>query len=243
MIKKTFILFCLAAILPLAYSQSSNGRPCRTEPTVKDYDGNVYTTVQIGKQCWLRENLRTTHYANGTPIAFGNDTMSTTTPYRYYPNADEKNVPVYGYLYNWAAVMHGCQASNLNPSGVQGICPNGWHVPSEAEWRELVKLTGKRKKWWRNNLYAVPTLCDNLDYGYKSYDYVKIWNKTGLSLRCSGAFLGYYYSFKSSTVLWTSTDNQSKSAVYLFINKYAQIEDYESLPKSNALPVRCLRDK
>lgn len=47
------------------------------------------------------------------------------------------NVSRYGFLYNWPAVMHGASSSNANPSGVQGICPNGWHVPSDAEWTEL----------------------------------------------------------------------------------------------------------
>jgi len=48
-----------------------------------------------------------------------------------------ENVARYGYLYNWPAVMHGASSSEANPSGVQGICPNGCHVPSDAEWLEL----------------------------------------------------------------------------------------------------------
>jgi uncharacterized protein (TIGR02145 family) len=42
-----------------------------------------------------------------------------------------------GYLYNWAAVMHGASSSDANPSGVQGICPDGWHVPSKSEWDQM----------------------------------------------------------------------------------------------------------
>ena len=114
---------------------------CPGMPTVTDYDGNVYNTVQIGNQCWMRENLRTTHYADGTLIPSGT-TVSTTDPYRYAPNGDASNVPAYGYLYNWPAVMHGAASSSANPSGVQGICPAGWHVPSDAEWTQLTDYVG-----------------------------------------------------------------------------------------------------
>lgn len=111
--------------------------------TLMDADSNVYHTVQLGDQCWMKENLRTTHYADGTEIPLGT-AASTTDAYCYYPtgnfddNVNFRNVPLYGYLYNWPAVMHGASTSSSNPSGVQGICPTGWHVPSNAEWTQLV---------------------------------------------------------------------------------------------------------
>lgn len=112
---------------------------------VKDIDGNKYDAVRIGDQVWMAENLKTTRYADGTTIPLGeNNVCSKTQPYRYYPDNIQGNkgneiyVKNYGYLYNWAAVMHGASSSNANPSGVQGICPNGWHVPSESEWTQLI---------------------------------------------------------------------------------------------------------
>lgn len=98
---------------------------------VTDYEGNHYSTVKIGNQCWMAENLKSTHYANGTLIA---DAVA-------YDN-DEGNAFTYGRLYNWDAVMNGESSSNSNPSGVQGICPDGWHVPSDAEWMELEMTLG-----------------------------------------------------------------------------------------------------
>lgn len=83
------------------------------------------------------ENLKTTHYSNGTEIPLGTS-ESNTVGYRYNPNSDASNVDSYGYLYNWPAVMNGASSSNEIPSGVQGICPVGWHVPSNAE---LIALT------------------------------------------------------------------------------------------------------
>lgn len=122
-----------------------DGQPCPGSPTVTDIDGNVYHTVQLGNQCWMKENLRTTRFANGDSIlldpnpvymlGYGND--ANPNPYRYAPNNDSCNVSVYGYLYNWSALMHGDSSSYDLPSGVQGICPDGWHVPSFYEWNEL----------------------------------------------------------------------------------------------------------
>ena len=102
------------------------------EKAVTDVDGNTYTAVKIGDQVWMAENLRTTKYADGTEIPL--DTMEG--PSRYYPDGTAASVDKYGYFYNWKAVV------NADPDSlqgnVQGICPNGWHVPSDAEWQELV---------------------------------------------------------------------------------------------------------
>lgn len=121
----------------------NDGQPCPEAATVSDYDNNTYNTVKIGSQCWMKENLKTTHYANGISIPMGS-TYSYTAPYRYAPNDDSVNVSTYGYLYNWAAVMHGASSSSTNPSGVQGICPIGWHVPSDAEWTQLTNYVGSQ---------------------------------------------------------------------------------------------------
>ena len=110
---------------------------------VTDIDGNSYDAVRIGEQVWMASNLRTTRYANGDAIPEG-QLPSYTEPYRYTPST---NVEEYGYLYNWAAVMHGASSSTANPSGVQGICPNGWHVPSDAEWSQLTGYVGSHSEY------------------------------------------------------------------------------------------------
>jgi uncharacterized protein (TIGR02145 family) len=99
-------------------------------------DGNIYNTVKIGNQWWMAENLKY------LPSVVGPGTGSKTTPYYYVYGyngrvvADAKttsNYTTYGVLYNWPAV---------NPSGVQGVCPTGWHLPSDAEWTELTDYLG-----------------------------------------------------------------------------------------------------
>ena len=117
--------------------------PCLGTTTLMDYDGNIYKTVQIGQQCWMKENLRTTKYADGISIALGS-IPSTTIAYRYYPDNNSSNVNTYGYLYNWKAVMRNSSSSDANPSGVQGICPTGWHVPSDEEWKQLTNYVSSQ---------------------------------------------------------------------------------------------------
>ncbi|MCD4663890.1 MAG: fibrobacter succinogenes major paralogous domain-containing protein, partial [Bacteroidales bacterium] len=96
--------------------------------TVTDYDGNVYETVEIGTQTWLKQNLRSSHYADGSPI---------DEVFAYEGN--ESYVSDYGRLYTWSAVMG---TGKSIAAKVQGVCPNGWHVPSEAEGEVLEDYLG-----------------------------------------------------------------------------------------------------
>ena len=101
--------------------------------TVTDYDGNVYETIAIGDQIWMAENLKSLHASDGAEI-------SEVWSY----NDDTANVDLFGRLYSWEAAMHGESASNEVPSGVQGICPAGWHLPSKAEWLILAFYLGRQ---------------------------------------------------------------------------------------------------
>ena len=120
---------------------------CPGIPSLMDVDGNRYNTVKIGQQCWMRENLRTKKYADGTPILQGNG-ASTTIGYWYYPMNQPEYMYTYGLLYNWPATMHDDIPSNSNPSGVQGICPDGWHVPSDAECAQLLNYVRSQSQNW-----------------------------------------------------------------------------------------------
>lgn len=114
---------------------------------VADVDGHLYDAILIGNKVWMIQNLKTTRFANGEDIPVGSvDEVSDESPYRYAPDANFSNIEKYGYLYNWSAVMHGENSSGANPSGVQGICPYGWHVPSKAEWSQLVTFVGTQSE-------------------------------------------------------------------------------------------------
>ncbi|MBN2778404.1 MAG: fibrobacter succinogenes major paralogous domain-containing protein [Bacteroidales bacterium] len=101
--------------------------------TVSDFEGNSYEWVKIGTQIWMAENLRSTKYSDGTEI---NPFFPSTFGYYAYAN-DPANIPVYGYLYNMEAFSNGEPTSDAIPSGFQGACPSGWHVPSDGEWDVL----------------------------------------------------------------------------------------------------------
>ncbi len=99
------------------------------EGQVEDIDGNVYSTIKIGTQEWMTENLRTTRYRDETPIPnISDNTLWSNANYgawSWYDNDSSYTQP-FGNLYNWYAVNDG-----------RGLCPAGWHVPSDAEWTTL----------------------------------------------------------------------------------------------------------
>jgi len=101
-----------------------------TTVVCEDIDGNVYETIQIGEQLWMAENLKTTHYKNGYPIATGYSDgdweILEQGAYAVYGDSD-----VYGNLYNWYTV-----------DDERGICPDSWHVPSDEEFMELEMYLG-----------------------------------------------------------------------------------------------------
>jgi len=101
---------------------------------VTDIDGNVYQTINIGGQIWMAENLKTTHFRDGTPVTNvpdDNDWFNLTAEGYCNYNNDEAVADTYGRLYNWYAA-----------SDVRGIAPEGWHVPSYAEWDILKNYLG-----------------------------------------------------------------------------------------------------
>jgi uncharacterized protein (TIGR02145 family) len=101
--------------------------------TVTDLNGNVYQTIEVGNQIWMKENLRTTKYNDGTDIQLVSDASTWsnlfTGAYCYYDNltANQDN---YGNLYNFLSIESG------------KLCPQGWHVPSDTEWKELEMSVG-----------------------------------------------------------------------------------------------------
>jgi uncharacterized protein (TIGR02145 family) len=119
-----------------------------TYTTVTDYDGNVYKTVTLGTQVWMAENLKTTRYSYGAsiPLVIGNVNWQVLTAnskaYCWYNDDSGTNANTYGALYTWAAVMNGAFSSSASPSGIQGVCPTGWHVPSDSEWTILTDYLG-----------------------------------------------------------------------------------------------------
>jgi uncharacterized protein (TIGR02145 family) len=101
--------------------------------TVSDYDGNIYSTVHIGNQIWMAENLKTTKYSDGTSIPLVTDDtawINLSTPGYCWYNNNDAAAQTYGALYNWYTVNMG------------NLCPTSWHVPTDAEWTTLTDYLG-----------------------------------------------------------------------------------------------------
>lgn len=238
------------------------GQPCPGTPTLTDIDGNVYNTVQIGNQCWMKENLRTTHYANNVPIRSGNNSTSITERYpkRFAPNNDESLVPAYGYQYNWFALMPGASSSNANPSGVQGVCPDGWHVPSDAEWTQLENYVSSQSEYVctiNDSIYEdyfpdVPKIAKSLaaTTGWETNDIennctigndLNANNATGFSALPAGERAGSSLGFCTYACFWTST-NQGEYHLFREIWSSQDCVGRESAYGYLGCSVRCVKD-
>ncbi len=223
-----------------------------TEP-VTDYDGNKYQTVQIGAQLWMRENLKTTHYADGTVLMDGTGAGDLsddfTSKYQFAYGDDESNVSAYGRLYTWAAVMNG--ESGGDPGRVQGVCPDGWHVPDDDEWQELEVFLGFTERQasqtgWRGSNQGL--VLRETGAGHWSdiwRDYIAGTNESGFSALPGGSRL-YNQSFANITEhanFWSATESLASFAWSrrLYYN-YSMVYRYDDY-KSRGYSVRCVKDQ
>ena len=223
--------------------------------TVKDKDDNIYNSIQIGNQCWMKENLKTTKYADGTPIAQGNGT-STTVAYWYYPENNSVNKNKYGLLYNWKAVMRNASSTNTSPSGVQGVCPTGWHVPSDREFQQLTKYVYAQPEYrceYYLGSYIDKSLASTTDWN-SSTNTCAVGNNqednnaTGFSAVASGYYYGGssgYTNIGTGARFWSSTDSSSEGFAINLPVDYDENQHYTEhygVAKTRGLSVRCLRD-
>jgi uncharacterized protein (TIGR02145 family) len=196
--------------------------------TITDIDGNVYNTVKIGDRIWMKENLRTTRFNDGTPIKLVTDSTawaSMRTPaYCWYNNDPESYKDLYGALYN------GFTASSSK------ICPQYWHVPGDAEWTALTQLLGGEK-------IAGGKLKES-GYDYWVSPNVAASNETGFSGIPGGVRYsdGIFHDFGFGSYYWTSTE--SSAGRYWF--RYMDYE-YSDLFRFNntgsiGFSIRCVRD-
>ncbi len=232
-----------------------NDTPGIIHNAVTDIDGNHYDAVKIGDQVWMAENLRTTHYADGTAIPGGENEFLTDICYPdpYYCINSDLDAIACGYFYNWPAAMHGAASSNTVPSGVQGVCPNGWHLPSDAEWTILTDYVSSQSEYTcdgiSNNI--AKALASIEGWATHEYDCVPgndqtSNNATGFGAVPAGVYwLGNYRGFGGSTSFWSSTEkvNGIENAAYgrsLFLFNPG-VSQYDTL-RSGGLSVRCVRD-
>ncbi len=228
--KVTALVFSTFLFSGFSVAQTSVAAPTGTEAIdpsepsadVTDIDGNVYRSVQIGRQVWMAENLRTTRYRNGDAIPYARRDRAWTTKtvgMRCTYEHDDALADRYGQLYNFFAVQD-----------ERGLCPSGWHVPSDAEWTALTDalggevVAGKKMKttaWGGTNssgFSALPGGARTNDYGSFFYG-------------------GYYGGW------WSSSAFGTYYAWYRFL-----ASDYDDVYRSYnsqrfGFSVRCVRDE
>jgi uncharacterized protein (TIGR02145 family) len=256
----------LTSILPLtgyyvrAYATNSNGTTYGNQvtfstsstpfcgSTIADIDGNIYNTVQIGTQCWTQRNLNVTKYRNGDSIpnmednTQWSDTYITNIGGSCTYNNTVSSGSLWGRLYNWYAI-----------SDPRGLCPAGWHVPSDGEWTILVDHLGGSgiaggplkstqsqpvPRGWGLSTGATNTSgFSGLPGGWRSFD--GGWSSESGNMWTS---VGYVSATRLTGYWWSSTDGGSVDAwsrdLYFDSTSVGrQVKD-----QSHGFSVRCIRD-
>lgn len=191
--------------------------------TLTDVDGNTYRTVVLGKQTWMKENLKVAHYRNGDAIASTHDTLAicyqNEPKYQWPFGGNEKLVNMYGRLYTWHVVTDSRQ-----------VCPSGWHLPTPGEWIELQKfLCLDTFKLENTNSQAYADIISNMVSDYKPSQ------PNGGMRGCGGAYL------QTSLSWWCKSTNSELSNIWdlgpLFGHRIKSFHE-----ENNGLPVRCIKD-
>ena len=203
-----------------------------TNSTITDVDGNVYTSVTIGTQEWMIENLRTTKYSDGTAIPNVTDktqwTVLSTGSWCHYDN-DNQYDTIYGKLYNWYAVETG------------KLCPTGWHVPTDAEWTVLTDyLTANGHSGAEGT--ALKATSGWNDYNGQSGNGTDDYGWNGLP----GGYLrgnnGDFDIIGTNGLWWSSSNDASGSAWYRILNNHNDELATSYGYQRNGYNIRCLRD-
>jgi uncharacterized protein (TIGR02145 family) len=204
----------------------------------------------------MRENLRTKKYADSTSITYGESfPPSATTAYYYYPGSPD-NVPTYGLLYNWSAAMKNEGSSDTDPSGVQGVCPHGWHLPSRTEWNQMSDYVSSQPAYYcdENPGYVAKSLASTTGW-LENADLCAVGNNlsannaTGLSILPAGTFNDGHSNFGFMTILWSATERNGTHGHEFFlasINSFLIQSDYGKnigvQYKYAGFSVRCVRN-
>ena len=228
--RKTALILTVIFFSIFMFFNCNKKTPTENEDTLKvtDIDGNTYQTVKIGDQIWMAENLKVTRYRNGDDIPIVTNYSEwgdlSTGAWCIYGNTSGS---YYGLLYNWYAV-----------NDVRNIAPEGWHVPSRAEWGTLIEYLG-----W-----------DNVAGGKMKETGTSNWaapntgatNESGFTALPGGRRSphGFYGDLSANAYFWSSSEDLSRDGnAWNRILNYDNSEVYDgSYHKKNGLSVRCVRD-
>jgi len=207
---------------------------------VTDYDGNHYNAVLIGNQIWMAEDLRVTFYPNGDPIPnitdntiWGNlNDNDIDDAYCFYNN---DNTTDYGALYTYSAAI----GDNWDRDNVenQGVCPDGWHLPTEADWTTLIDYLGGESIAGGKMKEIGTTHWNNPNTGAD--------NSSGFSALSTGDrrdYDGVFYALGNNGYWWSATNYSSNNAYGCYILYNNTTTFHNNFYKSNGFSIRCVKD-
>ncbi|HCI55359.1 MAG TPA: fibrobacter succinogenes major paralogous domain-containing protein [Bacteroidales bacterium] len=217
----SIMFFCLTTNL---YPQSNSNK---SSGFVTDIDGNKYKTVNIGSQVWMADNLRVTRFNNGHEIQLVSDNLTwynlNQPAYCWYNNSKSEKNRLYGALYNWHAVATG------------NLCPAGWHVPSDKEWKIVIDFL-------QSSISA-----DSSNDAYLS-------SNSEAKARATGSFVSFpfipggvrigngSFSLECFNYWWSSDESGSSRASITYIYDDEGNMSGDRYEKNYGFSVRCLKD-
>ena len=206
---------------------------------VTDIDGNIYSTVKIGGQIWMAENLKTTKYKEGSEISTGysgNDwSQLSTGAYAVYD--DSINAEMYGNLYNWYHVDN-----NRPDLGGRELCMEGWSVPTDDEWQTLtdylggVSVAGGKMKS-TGTIEGGDGLWDSPNEGATNMS-----SFSGLPTGIRLAFNGDYMHKGEYGYFWSSSEKDSSEAWHWILSSFDDHIIRYNYDKKGGFSIRCLKD-
>jgi uncharacterized protein (TIGR02145 family) len=209
-----------------------------TYGSITDQDGKTYKTIVIGSQEWMAENLNVAHYRNGDLIpVLTNDTMwiyQTDGACAWYNYDSAAYDCPHGRVYNWYAV-----------SDPRGLCPSGWHVPSDAEWNILIGGLDSAYNPTGNGgqSFIVGDLLKSSSTVFWQHPNHNGSNGSGFSALGSGCVADAgFYSINTGGYYWTSTEAYNFFAWYRSLSDLSSIIQRGYRDKEHGNPVRCVRD-
>lgn len=198
---------------------------------IKDMDGNIYDTVRIGTQVWFKQNLKTTKYNDSTAIAFPNtnqaEWLSNTTGAYAYFNLDTTYLKMHGAYYNFYAVISG------------KLCPAGFHVPTNLEWKTLFAFVGTEA----NAAKQLKTIDRWNTDGVGDVEAVRGTDAFGFSALPGGNYLGTNLDLPGYDGGWWSSTESDVSNALGWGMDYDNIAVRQNTDaKNNGYSIRCLKD-
>ncbi|KPK80144.1 MAG: hypothetical protein AMS27_17365, partial [Bacteroides sp. SM23_62_1] len=206
---------------------------------VSDYEGNTYNTVTIGTQTWMAENLKSAIYANSVPLDDGTGAGDITGDYtsRYWFVYDDlpANKPTYGLLYTWAAAINGAANTLAGTTGFQGVCPAGWHLPTDEEWNTLITNLG--------GLTEAGGKLKDIGTTYWNAPNLGATNESGFTALPGGNRLnnGFFGEMGNQAFFWSSSDALPDYAGSLSLGQNSASVATDPFIKSGGASIRCVK--